>query len=304
MTDADNASLPFLNEETVRAHLNMSDLIPAMAKALVDYSAGGFKQPDRQLLEVEPHGGFFAAMPAVGQSVGVKLVTFYPGNAERGVPTHLAMILLFRPETGEPLAIMDGRLITEMRTSAVTAAVVDKVAKKEARSLAILGTGVQARTHVEALTQVRQFDDIRIWGRSNERAEKLAGEIGARAMTAEAAVGDADVVITATSAKEPILKGAWLKPGTVVVAVGWNTNNGRELDDAVMRNLVIVESRQGTANESGNIRGSGATIFAEAGEVLAGQKSIEPGATVIFDSVGMAAEDVAAASLVWEAWNR
>ncbi len=122
-------------------------------------------------------------------------------------------------------------------------------------------------------------------------------------MSAEAAVRDADVIVTATAAKDPILQGAWLKRGSVVNAVGWNTNRGRELDDAAMQNVVIVESRQGTANESGNIRESRATIFAEAGEVLAGEESIYPGVTVIFDSVGMAAEDVAAANLVWEAWS-
>ena len=123
-------------------------------------------------------------------------------------------------------------------------------------------------------------------------------------MSAEEAVRDADVIVTATAAKDPILQGAWLKRGAVVNAVGWNTNRGRELDDVAMQNLVIVESREGAANDSGNIRGSGAPIFAELGEILAGEKAITPGVTVIYDSIGMAAEDVVAASLVWEAWNR
>ena len=304
MANAPSEMLPFLDENAVRDVLRLDALIPAMERALIDYSAGRYKQPDRQLLEVQPHGGYFAAMPAVGEAVGVKLVTFYPGNVDLGLPTHLAMILLFRPETGQPLAVMDGRLITEMRTSAVSAAVADKVAAKDARVLAVLGTGVQGQTHVEALSAVRRFDEIRIWGRTEENAKRLAEKVGGRAMSAEDAVRGADIVVTATSAKEPVLQGDWLDPGAFVAAVGWNGNEGRELDDAAMRNVVIVESRQGTANESGNIRGSGAQIFAEAGEVLAGDKSIEPGATVIFDSVGMAAEDVAAASLVWSAWNR
>lgn len=304
MTNAPGDTLPFLDEAAVHKVLRMEDLIPAMERALIDYSAGRVSQPDRRLLEVVPHGGFFAAMPAVGAAVGVKLVTFYPGNVDRGIPTHLALILLFKPETGEPLAIMDGTLVTEMRTSAVTAAVANKVAAPDAKVLTILGTGVQARTHVDALRAVRRFDDVRIWGRTEEKARRLADEVGGRAMDAEEAVRDADVVIAATSAKEPVLRGAWLQPGAFVAAVGWNTNEGRELDDAVMRNVVIVESREGTAKESGNIRGSGAEIFAEAGEVLAAETSIEPGATVVFDSVGMAAEDVAAANLVWSAWNR
>lgn len=304
MAKAPSEMLPFLDEEAVRKVLRLDALIPAMERALIDYSAGRYKQPDRQLLEVQPHGGYFAAMPAVGEAVGVKLVTFYPGNVDKGLPTHLAMILLFRPETGQPLAVMDGRLITEMRTSAVSAAVANKVAPKDARVLAVLGTGVQGQTHVEALSAVREFDEIRIWGRTEDNAKRLAEKVGGRAMSAEDAVRGADIVITATSAKDPVLQGDWLDPGAFVAAVGWNSNEGRELDDAAMRNVVIVESRPGTANESGNIRGSGAEIFAEAGEILAGDKSIEPGATVIFDSVGMAAEDVAAASLVWSAWNR
>jgi thiomorpholine-carboxylate dehydrogenase len=301
MADARGGTPAFLDEDEVRALLRMEDLIPAMERALIDYSAGRTAQPDRQLLEVAPHGGYFAAMPAVGEAVGVKLVTFYPDNAARGIPTHMAMILLFRPETGEPLAVMDGRLITEMRTSAVSAAATKVLAAKDARVLAILGTGVQARTHIDALSHVRTFDEIRVWGRSEAKAQQFAAEFGARAMPADAAVRDADVIVTATAAKNAILLGEWLKPGAHVNAVGWNTNTGRELDDAAMENVVIVESREGTSNESGNIRGSGAVIHAEIGEILAGKMSVEPGATTIFDSVGMAAEDTAAANLVWEA---
>src|SRR5215210_2152360 len=144
--------LPFLAEAQIRAVLRMEELIPAMERALVAFSAGRVAQPVRQMLAVEPQGGFFGAMPAAGEvGMGVKLVTFYPGNAERGLPTHLAMILLFRPETGEPLAVMDGRLITEMRTAAVSAVATKAMAAEDARVLAILGSGVQARSHVEAL---------------------------------------------------------------------------------------------------------------------------------------------------------
>ncbi|NKB60171.1 MAG: ornithine cyclodeaminase family protein [Alphaproteobacteria bacterium] len=300
-----SAKIVFLDEAEVRALLSMEDLIPTMARALIDYSQGRVVQPGRQMLDVVEHGGFFGMMPAAtGESVGAKLVTFYPENAKHDLHTHHALIVLFEAETGEPLAVLDGRLITEMRTAAVSAAVVDKVAPANARSLAILGTGVQARAHVSALRLVRPFDDIRVWGRSTENVAQLAEEVGARVLSAEDAVADADVVVTATAAKEPILKGAWLKQRAVVAAVGWNSNSGRELDDAAMQNVVIVESRTGTESESGNIRGSGAAIFAEAGEILAGDKTLEPGATVIFDSVGMAAEDVAAASLVWETYGR
>ena len=294
------ADVPFLGEEDVASVLSMGELIPAMEQALIDYSAGRIAQPDRQMLPVAKSGGFFGAMPAVGDAVGVKLVNFVPGNGQYGLPTHLAMILLFKPETGEPLAIMDGRLITEMRTSAVSAAVLNRIAPATPKTLAILGAGLQAETHIEALGEIRTFDEIRVWARSPDKAKRFADRVGATAMSAEEAVRDADVIVTATASKEPILKGSWLKPGAIVAAVGWNSKDGRELDDDAMDNVVVVESRSGTEKESGNIRGAKANIFAEAGEILAGTKTIESGSIVIFDSIGMAAEDVASAQLVWK----
>ena len=295
MGDGSRSKLAFLDEDDVRSVLTMETLVPAMEQALIDYSAGNVTQPPRQMLHVEQHSGFFAVMPAAGESVGVKLVTFYPDNGAQGIPTHQGVIMLFEPSTGTPLAVMDGRLITEMRTSAVSAAATRVLAKEDTKILAILGTGVQARTHVEAMRHVRDFDEIRVWGRNSGNAERFAEEIGARAMTAEDAVRDADVVVTATAAKEAVLAGAWLKPGAHVNAVGWNTNAGRELDDTVMQNLIIVESRESTGAESGNIRGAGTTIHAEIGEILSGKLAVDPDATTVFDSVGMAVEDVAAA---------
>ncbi len=194
------------------------------------------------MLAVEPHGGHFAAMPAADDvGMGAKLVTFYPGNAARGLPTHLALILLFRPETGEPMAIMDRRLITETRTSAVSAVATRALAAKDAKVLAILGSGVQARSHVEALRLVRDLEEVRVWSRTPEHAWRFAREIGAEATTAGAAVRGADVVVTATSSLEPVLRGAWLKPGAHVNAVGRRGPKGRELDEAAMRNVVVVE---------------------------------------------------------------
>jgi thiomorpholine-carboxylate dehydrogenase len=240
-------------------------------------------------------------MPAAGASVmGAKLVTFYPGNAAQGLPTHLAMILLFRPETGEPLAIMDGRLITEMRTSAVSAVATRVLAAQDARVLAILGTGVQARSHVEALRLVSDFEEIRVWGRTREHAERFAAEVRARVMGAEQAVRDADVVVTATSSMEPVLKGEWLKPGAHVNAVGWRGHKSRELDDEVMRNIIVVDSRAAALKEAGEVILTGAEIYAELGEVLAGTKPAPRGVTTVFRSVGLAIEDVAAATLVFD----
>ena len=296
--------LPFLDEAQVRAVLRMEDLIPAIERALIAFSAGRVVQPVRQMLSLEPQGGHFGAMPAAGAEVGmgVKLVTFYPRNAARDLPTHLAMILLFRPETGEPLAVMDGRLITEMRTAAASALATRAMAGVDAAVLAVLGTGVQARVHVEALRLVRQFREVRVWGRTPERAARLAADVGAVAMTsAQEAVQGADVVVTATSSMEPILRGAWLGPGTHVNAVGWRGPQGRELDDEAMRGaFVVADSREAVLREAGDVLLSGTEVHAELGEILAGTKPIPPGMRTVFESVGIAVEDVAAARLVYD----
>ncbi|MGH6903245.1 MAG: ornithine cyclodeaminase family protein [Geminicoccaceae bacterium] len=294
--------LPFLDEDEVRTHLGWDELIAAMEQALIDFSAGRVQQPVRRFLTVDRYDGFFGVMPAVSDTVmGIKLVTFYPSNAARGLPTHLAMIALFAPETGAALALIDGRLITERRTAAVSAAATKVLAAPDARVLAILGSGVQARAHAEALARVRAFDEIRVWGRTRAHAERLAEEIGARAMAAEDAVRGADVIVTATAATEPILEGAWLKPGAHVNAIGWRGHSSRELDDTAMRNVVVVESREAAHDQCGDVILSGAEIHAELGEILSGAKSARAGETTVFDSVGIAVEDIAAAHLVYEA---
>jgi thiomorpholine-carboxylate dehydrogenase len=249
------------------------------------------------------HGGFFGVMPASGDSMGIKMVTFYPNNADTKLPTHMAVIALFDPETGEPLALMDGRYITEMRTAAVSAVATDALAAPDARVLTLLGAGVQAQAHLEVLPHVRRFEEIRIWNHHPEKAQRFAERHGIKAMELEAAVRNADVVVTATSAREPILKGEWLKPGAHVNAVGASRPDWRELDDAAMRNVVIVDSYEGARNESGDVILSGATPFAELGEILNGSKRVEPGTTTIFKSLGMAVEDVAAAKLVYDAFQ-
>jgi thiomorpholine-carboxylate dehydrogenase len=298
----ERSMLPFLDEHAVRAHLTWDALIAAMERALIDFSAGRVQQPVRRFLTVDRYEGFFGVMPAASETVmGIKLVTFYPNNAARGLPTHLAMIQLFAPETGEPLALIDGRLITEMRTAAVSAAATKVLAAPEARVLAILGSGVQARAHVEALRRVRDFDQIRVWGRTPEHAARFAQEVGATLMPAADAVRGADVIVTATAATEPILEGAWLKPGAHVNAIGWRGHTSRELDDAAMRNVVVVESREAALDQCGDVILSGALIHAELGEILAGAKPARADETTIFDSVGIAVEDIAAARLVYEA---
>jgi ornithine cyclodeaminase/alanine dehydrogenase-like protein (mu-crystallin family) len=293
-----------LDEDAVRRLLRMEDLIPAMARALADLSAGKVVQPVRLMLPVTEHQGFFAAMPAsTATALGAKLVTFYPDNL--GIPSHHALILLFRPETGEPLVTMDGRLITEMRTAAVSAVATHHLARKDASVLAILGSGVQARSHLEALRLVRGYRDVRVW--SPRHAEAFAARFGVRAAaSAEEAVRGADTVVVATSSRTPVLQGRWLSPGTHVNAVGACRPDWRELDDELVREArVYVESREAASRESGDVIAAG-EIAAEIGEIIAGARPgrpMERGIT-LFKSVGVAVEDVVAADLVYRQASR
>jgi ornithine cyclodeaminase/alanine dehydrogenase-like protein (mu-crystallin family) len=290
----------FLDEEQVRKHLRMAGLIPAMEKALIDFSAGKVTQPVRSVIIIDPPGGFFGMMPALTpDGLGIKIVTFYASNAERGIPTHMATIFLVDPETGAPLAVMDGTLITEMRTAAVSAAATKLLASPDAKVLAILGSGVQARSHMEALRLIKNFAEVRVWSRTPEHAERFAKEIGAKAMPPEDAVRDADVVVTTTNSKTAVLKGSWLKPGCHVNAVGACRPDWRELDDDAMGNVVYVDSREAAMKESGDLILSGAKIYAEFGEALAGKVPLRANETTIFKSLGMAVEDIAAALLVY-----
>ena len=278
----------------------MEELIPAMEKALIDFSAGKVTQPVRSVITVDPPGGFFGMMPALtAAELGLKIVTFYPPNAALGIPTHMATIFLVDPATGAPLAAMDGTSVTEMRTAAVSAVATKLLASPDAKILAILGSGVQARSHVEALRLVRRFEEIRVWSPTKAHAEQFAKQIGAKAMSAEDAVRDADVVVTATNSKMSILRGAWLKPGCHVNAVGACRPDWRELDDDAMQNVIFVDSRAAALKESGDVILSGAKIYAEIGEALAGKVPPRANETTIFKSLGMAVEDISAALLVY-----
>jgi thiomorpholine-carboxylate dehydrogenase len=292
----------FLNEEQVQKHLRMADLIPAIEKALIDFSAGKVTQPVRSVIKVDiaEATGFLGLMPAhTPDGLGLKAVTFYPSNADRGIPTHMATIFLVDPQTGTPLAIMDGRLITEMRTAAVSAAATKLLASPSATVLAVLGSGVQARSHVEALRLVRPFEEIRVWSPTLENAQRFANEIGGTAMSAEEAVRGADVIVTVTNSKRPVLMGSWLKPGCQVNAIGACRPDWRELDDEAMANVVFVDSREGAMKESGDVILSGGKIYAELGDALAGKVSPRANETTIFKSLGMAVEDITAAMLVY-----
>ena len=288
-----------LEESTVGRLLSMEEVIPAMERALADFSSGTVVQPVRTMLPIAEHEGFFGLMPAyTGSALGAKLVAFYPRNTS--VPTHHATILLFEPETGEPLVTMDGQLITEVRTAAVSAVATNHLARAAASVLAIIGSGVQARSHLEALRLVREFREVRVW--SPRRAAAFAEEHGVdAAASAEEAVRGADVVVTATTSPTPVLSGEWLSPGAHINAVGAPRPDWRELDDEVLRRAkVYVDSREAAMKESGDVIAA-REVLAEIGEVISGAEQGRRSAeeVTLFKSLGLAVEDVATAELVY-----
>jgi thiomorpholine-carboxylate dehydrogenase len=295
------ASLPFFNEEQIAGVLEWAPLIDVMENALISLSAGKVEQPVRQMVPVPGRDAIIAAMPAVGEAMAVKVVTLFHENAGTGLSTHQAVIMLFDITNGTPLAVMDGRLITEMRTAAASAAAVRALAVETPEVVTIMGSGVQARAHAEALATVRPLGELRLWSQTETSGYAAAADIGAVFIAdAEQAVRGADIIACTTSATEPVLMGDWLKSGAFVTAVGWNGHNGRELDDAAMDNTVLVEEIETAQNQAGNIRGSDCEIFAEIGEIYTGKKTVRGGATVIYDSVGVAILDVAAAKLAYD----
>lgn len=290
--------MKFIDENAVRGLLEMKDLIPAMATALKDLSSGKAVQPVRTIVPVPDHKGFLGSMPAYNGALGAKLVTFYPHN--EGIHTHHGVIVLFRPDTGEPIAVIDGRLITEMRTAAVSAAATDILARPDASVLAILGSGVQAGSHLESIGLVRELTDVRVWSPRNASTFAASHPVVRVAETAQDAVRGADMIVVATSSETPVLSGDWLSPGSHVNAIGANRPTWRELDDeALAVSKIFVESREAAMSESGDIIAAG-RIDAEIGEIvdgkMPGRQNVDE--ITLFKSLGAAVEDIAAADLV------
>lgn len=299
------SDLIYLQDARVRELLSWNALIAAMEEALGALSTGRVRQPVRTVVPVEENRRYLGIMPAVAEDVmGAKLVSFYPVNEATPYPTHNGTVVLLDSITGVPIAAMDARSITEMRTAAVSAAVTRYAMPPDARVLAVLGSGVQARAHVDALSQVMPLDEIRVWSRNAEHAAEFARECGGAATDAQSAVRGADVVVVATSSREPVLLGSWLSEGAHVNSVGANHPSWRELDDDAMRNVVLVDSRDAAAVESGDVIGSQAIPYAEVGELFAGICAWpDRGRTTVFKSMGQAIEDVVAARLVLERYN-
>lgn len=304
-----------LTESDVRALLPMDHLIATMESTLVDFSRGRTVQPVRTVLQVGESKSFFGVMPAYIPglpAMGTKQVTVFASNAERDLPSHLATITLLDPDTGALLALVDGRYITEARTAAVSAVSVNYLAKPDAGVLALIGSGVQARSHLEAIDRVRELRDVRVWSRSAERRQSFAREMAPhvtapiRAVaSAEEAVQDASIVVLVTAAREPVVRNEWVAEGAHICAVGACRPDQREMDAAlVARGELWVDSREGALSEAGDILlaiEEGAIdenhIAGELGEFVASASRRKDNRLTIFKSLGMAVEDVAAAHL-------
>jgi alanine dehydrogenase len=304
-----------LDERALVPLLDMSSLVDLMAQTLAAFSRGQAVQPVRQVLSIEPHGSLLGVMPAFLPETGalaVKVVGVAPRNSSRRLPTHLATLILLDPETEALLCVMDGRLVTEMRTAAASAVSARALAREDAATLALLGSGVQATSHLAALAGVRSLAKVRVWSRTPEHAQRFAREQASpngapiEALTrAEDAVRGADLIVTATASPIPVLQGRWLSPGAHVMAVGACRAGVRELDgEAVRRARVFVDSAEAARVEAGDLlcaEAEGAVppghTQGELGEVLAGTipGRVSPDEVTLFKSVGIAVEDAATA---------
>jgi ornithine cyclodeaminase/alanine dehydrogenase-like protein (mu-crystallin family) len=310
-----------LTEKDVRDVLFMDNLIAAMAAALDRFSAGSVRQPLRSVVDIASRHAFFGVMPAFidgsAPALGTKLVSVYHSNLARGLPSHLATIALFDPDTGALRALVDGRYITEARTAAASAAATQHLARADARVLAVFGSGVQARSHIDALVRVRPIEEIRVWGRDAMHVDQLIDELTPvvrprmrRAESARDAAREADVIALVTASPDPVLSRDCVKEGTHINAVGACRPNQREMDTALVKAArVFVDSRVGAFAEAGDIVipiKEGAIdeshIAGEIGDVCGGRTAGRRSAQeiTIFKSLGMAVEDVAAAHLAFE----
>jgi len=309
-----------LNAEEVTRLLPMPECIKVMRDALAALARGEALVPLRTIMRVPGVGGFLGLMPgyiapASGQdgALGMKAVSVFPGNAKRGIDTHQGAVLLFEADTGRLRALMDGAAITAIRTAAVSGVATDLLARPDAGELAILGAGVQARTHLEAIAAVRPLRKVRIWSRNAEHAAALSSELRPRfqvpieaAPSPEAAVRAADIIATVTASPEPILEHRWLKEGVHINAVGSSIPTSREIDTATMvAARLFVDRRESALAEAGDLliaMGEGAVkgdhVQAELGEVIIGKHRgrRSPGELTLFKSLGLAVEDVAAAA--------
>ena len=303
-----------LSEPDVRRLLRMDECIELMQEALSDHARGRMWLPLRWAIRPPDEESLFGLMPAhrsePHRAYGLKAVCIFPGNPAKGLDAHQGGVLLFDGETGQLRAVLDGSAVTAIRTAAVTAVATRALARADAAELAILGAGVQARSHLEAMAALGRFERARLWSRRPEAVEELIAESDVpfpleAATSAESAVSGADVVVTATSAPEPIVERSWLAPGTHVNAVGSSIASTRELDTETMKAAALfADARESMVNESGDYLMAGLEpehIRAELGEVLigSGEGRRDDEELTVFKSLGLAIEDLAAAEHVY-----
>ncbi|XP_067672237.1 ketimine reductase mu-crystallin-like [Haliotis asinina] len=282
---------------------DLIDIVEASFKKFSSRPESGVCQPTRSTILVPPKKGYFGIMPGYSQqdeAMAVKLITYFPMNTD--VRTFHGCILMFDANTGIPKTIMDGELITTMRTGAASAVATKYLSPPNSTTLAILGAGVQARSHFHALAQVRKFSKMRLWNWRRERADILAAEIGGMVCeTVEEAVRDADVIVTVTLSHTPVLKKDWVKHGAHINAVGACRADRQELESDLMHHSVVyTDSYEGGYKESGDIILSKVEIYAELGEVILGKKEAHVDKTTVFKSLGLGIQDVVSAKLVMD----
>ena len=312
------SELLVVGHDDVKRLLPMDECIDLMASVLADLARGDVWQPLRFVIRPPDEPNLMGLMPAHRSgpeaAYGLKVICIFPGNPDRGLDAHQGGVLLFDGATGELRALLDASAVTEIRTAAVSGVATRLLARENARELAILGSGVQARSHLEAMSKVRPFEQARVFSRRAEHAQAFAAEAGApfpveAVASAEEAVRGADVVVTATSSAEPIVRRDWLKPGAHVNAVGSSIPTARELDaDTVAAAALFADARESMVNEGGDylfaVREAGIGpdhIRAELGEILtgSGQGRLADDELTVFKSLGLAAEDLAAAEYVY-----
>jgi ornithine cyclodeaminase len=309
-----------VNQSEVRRLLPMAECIEVMGETLKALARGQAILPLRPIMWLPEKVGALGMMPSYLSNidaVGLKVITVFPGNHATKYDSHQGAVLLFETTHGQLLAMMDASEITAIRTAAVSGVATRLLARANAQSLAILGSGVQAKTHLAAMIESRPITSVRVWSRSTEHSRHFAEREALRhgipihsAATAQEAVAEAEIVCTTTAAKEPILRGEWIAPGTHINAVGSSVPSARELDTAaVARARLYVDKRESTLNEAGDFllaKREGAIgddhIVGEIGDVLLG--SVDGRRTsneiTLFKSLGLAVEDLAAASHVYK----
>ncbi|XP_054877199.1 ketimine reductase mu-crystallin [Poeciliopsis prolifica] len=300
-------------QQEIERVLRYRDLVPRLQDALGKFSrrdGAAVLQPVRTAVPLQKHRGFMGLMPAYMEGDGVlsaKLVCFYKREEGSTLPAVQATVVLLDPERGNVKAVMDGEVITAMRTAAVSAISAKLLMAPGAEVLAILGTGTQALSHFNVFTEMFSFKEVRVWSQTQENVERFVRSAGGGVRgcgSAEEAVRGADVIVTATRSTEPVLYGQWVKAGAHVAAVGACRPDWRELDDMLMQSAVVyADSREGALSESGDVILSGAEVFAELGDVINGTKPAEREKTTVFKSLGMGVEDAVSAQLVFEQWT-